>query len=40
MLVYDTVHLEELMNKFELVEGVQRVERWDDAVEDIEDNIA
>jgi guanosine-3',5'-bis(diphosphate) 3'-pyrophosphohydrolase len=39
VLVYDTVHLEELMNKFEMVEGVQRVERWDDAVEDIEDNI-
>jgi guanosine-3',5'-bis(diphosphate) 3'-pyrophosphohydrolase len=39
VLVYDTVHLEELMNKFEMVEGVQRVERWDDAIEDIEDNI-
>lgn len=32
VLVYDTRHLQELMGKFELVEGVQRVERWDDDV--------
>ena len=32
VLVYDTFHLQELMSKFELVEGVQRVERWDDNV--------
>lgn len=29
VLVYDTKHLEELMRKFELLEGVRRVERWD-----------
>ena len=29
VLVYDTEHLEQLMGKFEQVEGVQRVERWD-----------
>ena len=29
LLVYDTEHLEKLMRKFELVEGVKRVERWD-----------
>jgi GTP pyrophosphokinase len=29
VLVYDTQHLEQLMAKFEQVEGVQRVERWD-----------
>ncbi|MBU2020559.1 MAG: TGS domain-containing protein, partial [Bacteroidetes bacterium] len=34
VLVYDTFHLQELMSKFELVEGVQRVERWDDGLED------
>jgi GTP pyrophosphokinase len=34
VLVYDTFHLQELMSKFELVEGVQRVERWDDGFED------
>lgn len=28
-LVYDTEHLEQLMRKFEQVEGVIRVERWD-----------
>lgn len=31
LLVYDTEHLEQLMRKFELVEGVKRVERWDTA---------
>lgn len=30
VLVYDTVHLQDLMSKFEMVEGVQLVERWDD----------
>ncbi len=29
VLVYDTEHLEQLMSKFEQVEGVQRVTRWD-----------
>jgi guanosine-3',5'-bis(diphosphate) 3'-pyrophosphohydrolase len=29
VLVYDTEHLEQLMRKFEQVEGVQRVIRWD-----------
>jgi guanosine-3',5'-bis(diphosphate) 3'-pyrophosphohydrolase len=29
VLVYDTEHLEQLMRKFEEVEGVQRVIRWD-----------
>lgn len=29
VLVYDTEHLEQLMRKFEQVEGVQRVTRWD-----------
>jgi GTP diphosphokinase / guanosine-3',5'-bis(diphosphate) 3'-diphosphatase len=29
VLVYDTEHLEQLMEKFEQVEGVKRVERWD-----------
>jgi len=28
LLVYDTEHLEQLMRKFELVDGVKRVERW------------
>ena len=29
VLVYDTEHLEQLMKKFEEVEGVKRVTRWD-----------
>jgi len=29
VMVYDTEHLEQLMNKFEEEEGVQRVVRWD-----------
>ncbi len=29
VLVFDTQHLDQLMRKFELVEGVKRVERWD-----------
>ncbi len=29
VMVYDTEHLEQLMSKFEQVEGVQRVIRWD-----------
>lgn len=33
LLVYDTEHLEKLMSKFELVEGVKRVERWDEVEE-------
>jgi GTP pyrophosphokinase len=34
VMVYDTEHLEQLMRKFEQVEGVQRVVRWD--VQDME----
>lgn len=30
VMVYDTEHLDQLMRKFEQVEGVQRVVRWDD----------
>ncbi len=30
VMVYDTEHLDQLMRKFEEVEGVQRVVRWDD----------
>lgn len=33
VLVYDTEHLDTLMRKFELVEGVKRVERWDSVEE-------
>ena len=33
VLVYDTEHLEQLMRKFEQVEGVIRVERWDTSEE-------
>jgi GTP pyrophosphokinase len=29
VLVYDTEHLEQLTRKFEEVDGVQRVTRWD-----------
>ena len=29
VMVYDTVHLDQLTRKFEAVEGVQRVMRWD-----------
>ena len=29
VLVYDTEHLDQLMRKFESVEGVKRVIRWD-----------
>lgn len=35
VLVYDTEHLEQLMTKFEQVEGVQRVERWDMSEEEV-----
>jgi len=28
-MVYDTEHLEQLIRKFEALEGVQRVSRWD-----------
>jgi guanosine-3',5'-bis(diphosphate) 3'-pyrophosphohydrolase len=30
VMVYDTEHLDQLMRKFEQVDGVQRVVRWDD----------
>jgi hypothetical protein len=33
-MVYDTEHLEQLMRKFEQVDGVQRVVRWDLQEED------
>jgi GTP pyrophosphokinase len=29
VMVYDTEHLERLMGKFQEIEGVQRVTRWD-----------
>lgn len=35
VLVYDTEHLEQLMHKFESVEGVQRVTRWDSTDESV-----
>lgn len=34
VLVYDKEHLDELIGKFELIEGVKRVERWDTQEED------
>lgn len=37
VMVYDTKHLEDLMNKFEMVEGVQRVERWTESTDEKED---
>jgi guanosine-3',5'-bis(diphosphate) 3'-pyrophosphohydrolase len=37
VLVFDTYHLRELMTNFELVEGVQRVERWDERSSDEEE---
>lgn len=40
VLVYDTKHLKDLMTKFELVEGVQRVERWTDSTEDSEETAS
>lgn len=40
VLVYDTKHLKELMTKFELVEGVQRVERGDESLDDAEETIS
>lgn len=37
VMVYDTEHLDQLMNKFEEVDGVQRVVRWDDKNNEPED---
>lgn len=37
VMVYDTEHLDQLMRKFEEVEGVQRVVRWDDKNNEPED---
>lgn len=34
VLVYDKEHLDQLIGKFELIEGVKRVERWDNQEED------
>jgi GTP pyrophosphokinase len=34
VLVYDKEHLDQLIGKFELIEGVKRVERWDTEEED------
>lgn len=34
VLVYDKEHLDQLIAKFELIEGVRRVERWDNQEED------
>lgn len=36
--VYDKHHLDELMEKFEMLEGIQRVERWDDSTEEEEED--
>jgi GTP pyrophosphokinase len=36
--VYDRLHLDELIEKFELLEGVKRVERWDEADEEPEES--
>lgn len=35
VMVYDTQHLNQLMRKFEQVEGVQRVVRWDEEREEV-----
>ena len=32
--VFDKIHLDELIEKFEILEGVKRVERWDEADEE------
>ncbi len=40
VMVYDTKHLEDLMTKFEMVDGVQRVERWTDSTEDSEETAS
>ncbi len=40
VMVYDTKHLNDLMSKFEIVEGVQRVERWTDSTEDSEETAS
>lgn len=37
VMVYDTEHLDQLMRKFEEVDGVQRVVRWDDKNNEPED---
>ena len=37
--VFDRLHLDELVEKFELLEGIKRVERWDDADEEHDDEI-
>jgi len=34
VMVYDTEHLEQLVRKFEQVDGVQRVERWDEQTDE------
>ena len=34
VMVYDTEHLEQLVRKFEQVEGVQRVVRWDEQTDE------
>lgn len=36
--VLDKLHLDELISKFELLEGIKRVERWDDAGDEIIDD--
>ncbi|HZH86604.1 MAG TPA: RelA/SpoT family protein [Brumimicrobium sp.] len=36
--VMDKYHLDELIEKFEMLEGIQRVERWDDATEEREED--
>lgn len=42
VMVYDTEHLDQLMRKFEQVDGVQRVVRWDDKnnePEEVDENM-
>ena len=34
VFVFDKIHLDELIEKFEILEGVKRVERWDEADEE------
>jgi len=36
--VMDKYHLDELIEKFEMTEGIQRVERWDDISEENEED--
>lgn len=37
--VFDKIHLDELIEKFEILEGVKRVERWDEAEEEPKESL-